>query len=176
MSPSELLENADAAMYRAKERGRARYEMFDEDMRVRAMARMRARRATSHGRSITVSCGWFTSRWLNSRSSQSVGVEALLAGTTRSVARIPPDEFIPVAEESGLIDRIGRSVIEEGAAALRRPSGTGCGRLATAAYGHQHLHAPAPEPAVRGDALRADPASGYPPSSVRLELSGERVL
>jgi diguanylate cyclase (GGDEF)-like protein/PAS domain S-box-containing protein len=112
MSPSELLENADAAMYRAKERGRARYELFDEDMRVRAMARLRIEsdltRAIDHGELRLVY------QPVVELSDESIrGVEALLRWDHPHRGAIAPDEFIPVAEESGLIDRIGRWVIEE---------------------------------------------------------------
>ncbi len=173
MSPGELLENADAAMYRAKERGRARYELFDEDMRVRAMARMRIEsdltRAIDHGELRLV---YQPVVELHDESIR--GVEALLRWDHPQRGAIPPDEFIPVAEESGLIDRIGRWVIEE---ALRSAATWHklCPDVAPLLMGinvatHQLLN-----PRFAGMLSEQIAASGVPPSSVCLEFS-ERVL
>jgi len=173
MSPSELLENADAAMYRAKERGRARYELFDEDMRVRAMARMRIEsdltRALDHGELRLV---YQPVVELGDESIR--GVEALLRWDHPQRGSIPPDEFIPVAEDSGLIDRIGRWVIEE---ALRSAAiwHKLCPDVAPLLMGinvatHQLLN-----PRFAGMLSEQIAASGVPPSSVCLEFS-ERVL
>ena len=173
MSPEELLENADAAMYRAKERGRARYELFDEDMRVRAMARMRIEgdlaNALDHGQLRLVY------QPVVELIDESIrGVEALLRWDHPQRGTIAPAEFIPLAEESGLIDRIGRWVIEE---ALR-----------AAAHWHRLRPDSAPllmginvstqqllNPRFAGMLSEQISASSVPPGSVCLDFS-ERVL
>ena len=110
-APAALIRDADAAMYRAKERGRARYELFDELMRARAMSRLRLendlRRALERGELrldyqpiVSLADGRVAS------------VEALLRWRHPERGEIEPADFIPVAEETGLFEPIGRWALE----------------------------------------------------------------
>jgi diguanylate cyclase (GGDEF)-like protein/PAS domain S-box-containing protein len=107
----DLVRDADAAMYRAKDRGRARYEMFDEIMRGRAMSRLRVendlRRALERDELRLA-----YQPVVSLRDGSIVSVEALVRWEHPQRGIVQPAEFITVAEENGLIEPIGRWVLE----------------------------------------------------------------
>ncbi len=107
----DLIRDADSAMNRAKERGRARYELFDEGMRGRAISRLRVendlRRALER-EELTLDYQPLVS--LHDRSI--VAVEALIRWEHPQRGRIVPADFVSVAEDNGLIEPIGRWVLD----------------------------------------------------------------
>ncbi|HET8672901.1 MAG TPA: diguanylate cyclase, partial [Thermoleophilaceae bacterium] len=114
--PDSLLRDADAAMYRAKQRGRARFEVFDADMRDTLLRRVETeaelRHALEHDELHLV-----FQPAIEIDSGRLVAVEALARWDHPERGSVPPAEFIPVAEESGLIVPLGNWVIRE---AMRR--------------------------------------------------------
>jgi diguanylate cyclase (GGDEF)-like protein/PAS domain S-box-containing protein len=112
LQPEVLIRNADAAMYRAKERGRARYELFDDEMRQRSITWLETegelRRAIDRGELCNV-----YQPIVSPRSGQIVGFEALVRWHHPERGVIPPLDFIPIAEQSGLIVPLGQAVLDQ---------------------------------------------------------------
>jgi len=102
----DMLRDADTAMYRAKSLGKARYEVFDADMRASVMARLQLE-TDLRGALEREEFRNFYQPIVSLDSGQIVGFEALLRWQHPGRGLIGPDEFIGVAEETGLIRELG---------------------------------------------------------------------
>jgi len=111
VTAESLIRDADAAMYRAKERGRGRSELFDAKMRARAVHRLEVERELRHALDRdelllhyqpVVALG----------SGEITGLEALVRWHNPERGLLDPAEFVSIAEDSGLIEPIGRWVQE----------------------------------------------------------------
>jgi len=107
-----LLRDADTAMYHAKDRGRGRYELFDNSLRENIEERLELaaalRRAVGDGE---LEILYQSRRYCGSR--QVTGVEALLRWRHPDLGLIEPDVFIPIAERTGRIVELGDWVLRQ---------------------------------------------------------------
>jgi diguanylate cyclase (GGDEF)-like protein/PAS domain S-box-containing protein len=109
---SELLRNADSAMYHSKEQGRNTYSYFTETMNE-AVSKRLLFEEQMHG---ALDRGEFELCYqpqVELASGRIIGVEALLRWDNPALGKVPPLEFIPIAEQTGLIVAIGKFVITE---------------------------------------------------------------
>ena len=108
----ELIRKADSAMYHSKESGRNTYSYFDESMN-RNISRQLELEEQIHG---ALDRGEFEvvyQQKVELIENRIIGAEALLRWNNRELGAVTPDEFIPIAEQTGLIVPIGQFVLEE---------------------------------------------------------------
>jgi diguanylate cyclase (GGDEF)-like protein/PAS domain S-box-containing protein len=110
--PADLLRHADLAMYRAKHRGKARYEVFESSLEAKAVERLMLetglRRALVR-RQFRV----YYQPIVALENDKVAGVEALVRWEHPKRGLLLPEEFLSIAEETGLIMRIGQWVLRE---------------------------------------------------------------
>ncbi|MFN8039850.1 MAG: EAL domain-containing protein [Acidimicrobiales bacterium] len=114
-----LVSNADVAMNRAKEGSATRYEVFDSEMRAWVDARRKLEVALRHG----IDREEFQLHYqpvVDLESGRITGVEALVRWDHPRLGLLPPGEFIPLAEDSGLIIPLGEWIVGEASRQLAR--------------------------------------------------------
>jgi diguanylate cyclase (GGDEF)-like protein/PAS domain S-box-containing protein len=111
-NPASLVRDADAAMYRAKERGRDRWELFDEGLRTRAVQRLSLETDLRHAIDRD-ELRLQLQPIVDVATDAVVGAEALVRWERSELGLVRPAEFIRVAEETGLVVGVGEWVVRE---------------------------------------------------------------
>ncbi|WP_276487596.1 bifunctional diguanylate cyclase/phosphodiesterase [Ectopseudomonas mendocina] len=137
-----LVKNADTAMYQSKAKGRNRYEFYTRSLTFQVNERMAMEQELRRALERNELCLHYQPKFCV-RSQSLVGAEALVRWPHPVFGEIPPDRFIPVAEESGLILPLGDWVLEQACRQLQQwqESGLGFGALSVNLAGAQ-LHQP----------------------------------
>jgi len=161
-----LLAQADTALYRAKARGRARYELFDESMRTRANHRLALegdlRRAIAL-RALRV----FYQPQVNISTGQVTGFEALVRWDHPELGALEPAEFVALAEDTGLITALGEVVLAEALLATRQWHADGIDVPVAVNLSARQLD----EPGLADSVAEAMAAVGAAPSWLALEIT-----
>ncbi len=136
-----LLVHADTAMYRAKQRGKNGFQFYTADMNARALERLKLEYSLHRALAQQELELWYQPK-VALDSGRIVGAEALLRWRHPELGLVPPDRFIPIAEDSALIVQIGNWVLDTACADIRRWRDVGHlpGRVAVNVSGRQLKH------------------------------------
>lgn len=173
-SADDLLRDADVAMYRAKATGRGSYALFEPAMQAEVAARMELEadlRDAVDGDQLTLAYQPIVSL----KDQRVVGVEALARWHHPQRGDVPPATFIPSAEESGLIVKLGRWVLRRACrevAELRALDGAPSDLRLSINVSPRELR----ERHFVDDVLSALRANDLPPSALTLEVTENVVL
>jgi diguanylate cyclase (GGDEF)-like protein/PAS domain S-box-containing protein len=171
---SRLVEDADAAMYRAKERGGARTELFDVAMRERAVDELSIEQELQHALE-RGELRLFYQPLVSLGSGEMVGAEALIRWEHPERGLLSPDQFLPVAEESGLIVEVGAWAVGEACRRLRdwdrRNGGPAAFGLAVNLSARELTH-----PDVVSTVLSAVRRSALDPSRLTIEVTESTAM
>ncbi|GHD81993.1 EAL domain-containing protein [Vogesella fluminis] len=167
-----LLVNADAAMYRAKNRGKNTFQFYTADMNASAMARLKLEYSLHRALARDEFQVWYQPK-VDLASGTLVGMEALIRWQHPEMGFIPPMEFIPVAEECALIVPIGAWVLQEACRQTRlwaEQCGFG-GRVAVNLSARQIKFGN-----IVGTVAQVLQQTGLPPSQLELEITESTAM
>jgi diguanylate cyclase (GGDEF)-like protein/PAS domain S-box-containing protein len=166
----DLIRDADAAMYRAKDRGKGRYELFDEAMRADAVTRLETesalRRALERGE-----LRLHFQPEVDLVEGSIVGFEALIRWQHPLRGLILPADFMPLAEETGLAVAIGEWVLREACAEFGRWERESHVRLSVNLSARQLA-----QPDLVATVRRALAETGTDPATLCLEITESAVM
>jgi diguanylate cyclase (GGDEF)-like protein/PAS domain S-box-containing protein len=173
-TPETLLRNADAAMYRAKELGRDRAELFDAREHHRAVDDLRTGNALHRA----IERGEMRVHYqpmINLDDGTLVGFEALIRWEHPERGLVPPMEFVPLAEETGLIVPLGVWALEQAChqAVRWHEAAPGAPLLSMSVNLSPRQLA---EPALPNDVARVLHQSGIQPSALWLEITESTLM
>jgi len=170
--PEDVVRDADTAMYRAKAAGKSRYEIFDTAMHSRAVALLRLetdlRRAVEREEFVVYY------QPIVSLSDDSIqGFEALVRWRHPERGLVAPSEFIPVAEETGLIIPLGRWVLSESCRQMHRLQASSVAPLSLSVNlsGRQFM-----QPDLVGQVKQILTETGFDPHRLHLEITESSVI
>jgi len=170
-----LMRDADAAMYQAKARGRSRTEVFDSAMHVQAVDRLdletRLRRALDR-REIRV----VFQPQIDVATGALVGVEALARWEHPERGILLPGEFLPIAEETGLIVPIGNWIMSAACRTLARLRGLHPDRADPLVMSVNLSARQLASPHLLDDVAAVLADSGLPPSALTLEVTETNLM
>ncbi len=168
LSAGDLLRAADVAMYHAKAAGRRGFAVFDPEMQTR----VRERRELELDLRAAIRLGQLQLHYqplLDLTSGQTVGHEALLRWQHPTRGLVAPDDFIPIAEETGLIVEIGQWVIRE---ALHEASGWPAHMAVAVNLSPAQLR----DKALLSTIIQTLASSGVAPGRLELEITETMLL
>ncbi|MBT8764456.1 EAL domain-containing protein [Desulfohalobiaceae bacterium Ax17] len=114
-----LMQNADSAMYQAKSEGKNNYNFFSAKLHKKVQRRLSIQNELQHALKKKQFLLFYQPK-VQMKTRKIVGAEALIRWQHPIQGLVPPDEFIPVAEETGLIYEIGQWVINDVCSTLKR--------------------------------------------------------
>ena len=173
VTAEELLRDADAAMYQAKEHGKAQMEFFDRGVRSRAVERLELEaelRDALAGGELSLA---YQPEVMLSDTTRRFGFEALLRWQHPELGSVSPARFVPIAEQSGLIVPIGEWVLQEACrqAAAWRAQGQADFVMAVNLSPRQLS-----SPQLAGVVEAALRANDLPPSALCLEITESAIM
>jgi diguanylate cyclase (GGDEF)-like protein/PAS domain S-box-containing protein len=171
-SPSALIKNADAAMYLAKEKGRNNYQFYTPLLNSRTLDRLKL----EYDLRLALDLGQFELHYqpqIDATKQQLYGAEALIRWRHPERGLVPPNDFIPLAEEIGLIIPIGGWVIAEAARQITRWQAEGHKQMVVSVnISALQFH----QPGFLSEVQAIMDAAGAQPQSLELELTESMLM